>query len=529
MRPLLRGLPRTVWAATAFFGASLLFWTVTIPMFRGPDEADHVSAALSWADGHEWPGYMEMPLLDSVINARMVSGFHWYTDPPVLRPSLAAADAAEVRVSMPFDELGEGDSRQVNKAAQHPPLYSMIVGSMHAATGGLPWDGEMWFFRLLSVLLVWPLPLLAAAIARRLGASRPVVIASALAVCAVPQLGVVGGSVNNDNLLNGAGAWVMLGLVVILTGDLRKRTAAWVGLASAVALLAKAWALPLVAVVALAYVVEGERRRERRKAASSLAVYCGVSMLGGWWWIRNLLVYGSVQPSGHSLPLPEPLPLGESVKRVSERFLGTFPSRFWATLSIKTGGENAYPLWIPTVLILVLAVLLVIAFVRSRWVGMNPSTLALVLVPTLLSLVIMVVEATRFTMRTGIPSGIQGRYLYGSITVIGVVAVLGLSTVVRRSELLPAIVGGFAVAFTVASVLRAISFHYGEARWSNPVTAFPDLLAWSPVPSAVVIAFLVAFLGCAVWVLWAVLSPTVRTVHGAGVRQGIARHRSGVT
>jgi len=512
-RPLLRGLPRAVWAATAFFGVSLLFWSVTIPMFRGPDEADQVSAALSWAENHEWPGYKEMPLLDSVVEAQSVSGYYWYTDSWVYYPSLTAADAEEVRVRLPFDEMGQGDSWTVNKAGQHPPLYSMIVGSVHPVTGGLPWDGEVWFFRLFSILLVCPLPLLAAAIARRIGASRPIVIASALSVCAVPQLGVVGGVVNNDNLLNGAGAWVALGLVVILTGDLRKRTAAWVGLASAVALLAKAWALPLVAIVAAAYIVVGVRQRKLRRAIASSTIFCGVSMLGGWWWIRNLMVYGTVQPSGHLEPLAEPLSLGEAIGEVSSRFFGEFPARFWALLSIKAG-EKAYPLWIPTVLIFGLVILLVLTVSRSRRVGVGRSNLVLMLVPTLIILGLILIETARFSMRTGYPSGVQGRYLYGSITLIGVIAVLGLSTLVRKPEWLPAFVGGFAVVFTLTSFARAVSFHYGESRWTDPISAFPDLLAWSPVPSFVVIVFVVALLGCAGWALWETM-PIGRRIRGS--------------
>jgi hypothetical protein len=501
-----------VWAATALFGATLLLWTVTIPMFRGPDETDHVSAALYWSENHEWPGYKAMFLLDSVEEARLVSGFHWNTEPPVILPSLTSDEADAVRVHLPFDELGQGDSSKVNKAAQHPPLYSMLVGSVHPATDGLPWDTEVWVFRMFSVLLMWPLPLIAAAIARRLGGSKPLIIASALSICAVPQLAFVGGTVNNDNLLNAAGAWLALGLVVILTGDLRKRTAVWIGLAAAVALLVKAWAIPIVVVIVAVYIVMGVRQRVRQNAAASLAVFCAVALLGAWWWIRNAFIYCSLQPSGHIYSLAEPLSFGEGVVRTASRFSWEFSGRFWAILSIKDG-ERAYPVWMTTLLLLGLVALLVLAVRRSRRLGIGRATVVLMLMSTALTMVIMVAEAGRFAMRTGIASGIQGRYLYGSITLIGVVAVLGLSTLVRP-RWLPTAVGGFAVAFTLASFLRAVSYHYGESRWSNPIEAFPDLLAWSPLPAPVVIAFVVAFVGCAGWVVWEVV-PIGRRIQGS--------------
>ena len=482
----------------------LLMWSVAIPMFRGPDEGDHVSAALYWSDNHDWPGFKEMPMVVGVLEARQVSGFRWYTSPPVIRPTLAAADADEVRVHLTFDELGEALSYENNKASQHPPLYSMIVGSVDSAARELPWDTEMWFFRLVSVLLVFPLPLVAAAMARRLGAGTPVVVASSLAICSVPQLAVVGGTVNNDNLLIGAGAWLALGLVAVLVGDLRLRTAAWVGAAAAVALLAKAWALPLVAVVVAAYVVAGVRERSVRKAGAPLGLFTAVSLLGGWWWIHNLVVYGTLQPSGHTEPLPEPVPFWEAVGKVWRRFSGLFPSRFWSTMSIKTG-TSAYPQWVPSVLILVLLACIVFAFIRARRIEVRRTALTIMVTPVALSLVIMIGEAFRFATTTGIPSGIQGRYLYVFITMIMVVGMLGLSTFLRRPARLPVYMGLFAVVFSLCSFSRAISYHYGESRWTNPFSAFSDLLAWSPIPASVVVCFLVALLGCAGWVLAEVL------------------------
>ena len=66
--------------------------------------------------------------------------------------------------------------------------------------------------RLLSAALLLPLPLLAAAAARRLGAGPPVAIAAALLPLGVPQLAHVGASLNNDVLL------VLLGALSVARG-----------------------------------------------------------------------------------------------------------------------------------------------------------------------------------------------------------------------------------------------------------------------------------------------------------------------
>ncbi|MCJ7826996.1 MAG: hypothetical protein MUP36_01985, partial [Demequinaceae bacterium] len=81
---------------------------------------------------------------------------------------------------------------------------------------------------------------------------------------------------------------------------------------------------------------------------------------------------------------------------------------------------------------------------------------------------------------------------------------------------LPAIVGGFAVVLTLTSFARAISYHYGESRWTDVFSAFPDLLAWSPVPGFVAVAFLVALLGCAAWVVGETM-PFARRLQGSHV------------
>jgi len=133
------------------------------------------------------------------------------------------------------------------------------------------------------------------------------------------------------------------------------------------------------------------------------------------------------------------------------------------------------------------------------------TALTIMVTPVALSLVIMIGEAFRFATTTGIPSGIQGRYLYVFITMIMVVGMLGLSTFLRRPARLPVYMGLFAVVFSLCSFSRAISYHYGESRWTNPFSAFSDLLAWSPIPASVVVCFLVALLGCAGWVLAEVL------------------------
>lgn len=517
----LRGLPLAVWAAVAFFAATMTFWTIADPTYRSADEPDHVSAAIYWETYHSWPGFKEMPRMASVDASVKISGIRSTTKPVEQRPALSAADATPRPDRPSFSELGSGTDTLIDKAGQHPPGYSVLLGTVaDVLPDSIPWDLEVWVFRMISVLLLTPLPLAAALVARRLGANRVVISAAALSVLAVPQLAVVGGAVNNDNLLNAAGAWIALGTVHVLTGDLRRRTALWVGLVSAVALLTKAWSLPLVAVVVLAYLVAAVRGRTLRRVVAPALVFVVAAMAGGWWWIHNVVVYGKVQPAGHFDALATgPLARGDTLQLMADQFEKVFPSRFWALLSVKSGA-HAYPAWIPEVLTVALVLLLLAGLILSPRIGVKRGTVVVLLLPTALTLAILVESVYSLTQKTGVAAGVQGRYLYSSIVPLLVVAVIGLaallglvsrrraarvdgfdvvgsdvvgSVAVGAGRFAAVLVGLFAILFTVASVGRAISFHFGDEHWSNPLLSLGDVAAWSPLPYALSIAVMIAF------------------------------------
>lgn len=522
----LRGLPLAVWAAVAFFAATMTFWSIADPTYRSADEPDHVSAAIYWETYHSWPGFKEMPRMASVDASVKISGVRSTTKPVEQRPALSATEATPRPDRQSFSELGSGTDTLVNKAGQHPPGYSALLGTVaDVLPATIPWDLEVWIFRMISVLLLTPLPLAAALIARRLGANRIVISAAALSVLAIPQLAVVGGAVNNDNLLNAAGAWIALGTVHVLTGDLRRRTALWVGLVSAVALLTKAWSLPLVAVVVLAYLVAAVRERSLRRVITPALIFVVAAMAGGWWWIHNVVVYGKVQPAGHFDPLKTgPLAMADTLHLMKDQFESVFPTRFWALLSIKSGAL-AYPTWIPAVLSVVLLAILLAGLALSSRLGVKRATVVVMILPTLLTLAILLESVYSLTRKTGVAAGVQGRYLYSSIVPLLVVAVIGLAALlglvsrgragdddqagaahVTAARFTPArlvalLVGVFGVVYTVVSMGRAISWHFGEEHWSNPLDSLGDLAAWSPLPYALSVVVMIAFVVAALFAL----------------------------
>ena len=282
-------------------------------------------------------------------------------------------------------------------------------------------------------------------------------------------------------------------------GDVRYRTAIWVGLVSALALLTKAWAIPLAATVILAYAVAGRRARSFRSILRPAGVFLLVSMAGGWWWVRNLILRGNVQSAGHHRPLDTPLEPVVAVRRTLHQFVSIFPERLWAQLSIKYG-EHAFAWWWLGLLTVVLVALIGIALV-ARSTPVAKSNVWLIVTPLALSSGILLAAVTFLTRRTGIAAGVQGRYLYPCIVSIAVLAAIGLGRLVRRSRAMVIPLAVFASGFAIVSYLRAISYHYGEDRWSNPLDSVRDMVAWSPMPSAPTWGLMVLVGGAAVWVV----------------------------
>src|SRR5690606_31588073 len=122
--------------------------------------------------------------------------------------------------------------------------------------------------------------------------SRPVAVAAAALPLAVPQLTHVVGAVNNDNLLNVSAAAVVLVATAVAGGDLSRRTALWAGAALGVALLAKAFAVTLLVLLAAAYLLGWARRRGWLPWQPVLVAFGTAFVVGGWWWVRNILVHG---------------------------------------------------------------------------------------------------------------------------------------------------------------------------------------------------------------------------------------------
>jgi 4-amino-4-deoxy-L-arabinose transferase-like glycosyltransferase len=489
-------IPPVVWALTAVHVALMVGMTFLYPTFQGIDETAHVDMIVSYADGHGFyaPGHREYDAgvhAASTIVPNMQTHSH-------MGGQLAPRRAARTS----FDKLGTGSlsGGTPNQMVQHPPLYYLLGAAETKIIPGwssLHFDQQVWTLRLLNVVLLSPLIVLVWGAARRLTGDDTLALVAAVIPLTIPGVARAGGSVNNDALLMTLGAAVVFLLAGVLRGDLRKRTAVWLGVLGAAAALTKAFGIVLVVPIVLTYLIAGWKRW--RAVVAPLALAAGsMAVLGAWWWLRNLVEYHSVQPQGLG-PVWNKVVEGPPHPGATEiGFLHGFYDRF----SIRVWGSVGLlePPTMSPLLTRIAFWLFVIAAVGGCIVGFRAlgarrrlSALALA-VPTAVVVGLVYAQSRSSYLRTTHFPAVQPRYTYLAVPPVFVLAAVGVRFVVRRGQRwLPfglLVVGLLTQALAAALLLSVWWSRPGTTgRWARVRNGMHELFSWSPWPNVVTATF----------------------------------------
>lgn len=476
-----QGVPVMVWALVGLHGVLLLLASVLYPTYRAPDESVHTDMVVALAQRWDYPGVGEQRVSQRVIASHAVVGYDRIGE----ETPLQAIDAPPRGERPSFAELGpDVPSDLLQWMAAHPPLYYAAAAAAVSLVPGVsdwPFDQVVGFLRVFGALLVLPLPLLAYRTAQRLGAARPAALTAAVVPLMIPQLTHIGASVNNDQLLILLLAGLSLPALAAARGDTSVRTALGAGVLAGLALLTKGFALFAPAWLAGAYALGAARGGRGGSLGAGAVAVVTATAIGGWWWIRNLIVFGTVQPSGVPSP-PSPEGFVPDLGSWLPFFIQRLSVRFWIEPNILPEGLPPVDL-LATLLVVVCCVA---AFVGSRERHRNPAELAVLLGPLGGLAAIVIFGSWRVYARTGTPYAIHGRYLYGAIVGIAVVAALGAAALLRkRARWLPFAALVAAVVVQLVASGLALAEYWGPAGVAPRVAA---VLAWSPWPPALVVA-----------------------------------------
>jgi len=433
-------------AVLGYFAVAASLFAAVVPVFETPDEPFHLGYVNYLLERRELPNQLD--------ESRRV--FREGHQPPLFY-ALAAAitlpfragDPVRVEIERnPSHQLGGGQRRDVPYYL-HPPPHPFAGSASRAAFYALRAMGIG--LGLLNLLLVLR-------IARRFLPNETCWLAAAL-VATLPQFLFISGSLNSDNLANLVSTAVIAASFRVLERPERTREAVLLGLLLGLGLCVKKTTLalfPPVAGILVWLLLRGAAPRARL-LANAAAAAAAVLVVGGWVWLRNLLLYGDL--------------LGTEMERTTLHFIVNeqsllspyFRGVFWTATGTSFVGLfgwmqvrlafAAYAYWW---LLLAAGVGVGAAVV---WTGgararRAPTTLAAGFGLSCLAAVIY--------YNTTFPEP-QGRFLFPVIAAVAATAALGIETIVARvswdPRLLRAVLLVPLLAIDGAALLRIVRFY----------------------------------------------------------------------
>lgn len=504
----LRVLPRHVKGALIVATLLQLFlglvWSTAQMPYRGVDEPNHEGAVLQLAYHHTWPDPGTLQL-----QAGVVGTFDAADDGGLLKRVIVPAPARSDRPTL-ATAGGAVPSAIVNQMSQHPPLaygVDAVVLRLFPSWQHWNYDRVLFVLRLLSALLLAPLPLLFFAGARRLGLRPDMWLAAAFVPLLLPTLSRLGGSVTNDSMLILLTSALAVATFSVLTGDLSKRMSMMSGVLTMLALLTKGTALVLPLWLAFAF-WRGAHGNFPRAARAALPALPFV-VLGGAWWIRNVISFKAIQPAGYHPFTPRPgrhngFFFSQAFTRLADSSWSTFGSLFPPRLPLAVGYSMSIG-------ILALALLAVILPPRP----LRRVDSAILLFP-FLAILGVVLEGVYTSYRTyDLLPGLQGRYLFPALLPLTMAALAGAQRLLPRG-LMPALVLGGAAAMQTAAFVVTIRYFWSPVDSPNSLRkGFRAMEDWAPfeptVTRAVWVVAVVLGIALAALTAWPAISTLRRT------------------
>ncbi|MFV2144846.1 DUF2142 domain-containing protein [Isoptericola sp. G70] len=532
--PCERAYRRTLALLTLAVALWAVAWAVLTPGFRSPDEQNHLNSVVRIAYGGGWPAPGEAhfaPFTDQAVAEAAypadLPGRWQYRAHATQFVELTPVPADErVRISAENALPAPGTSATIDQMTQHPPAYYALGAAVLRATGTADarWDVALLTLRLLDVALFAATVPLAAATARRLTGSRSTALVAAPFPLLVPQVGHILGSANNDALVVLSGAVVTCLAARVVTGDLRWRVVVAIGLALGVGLLTKVMLAFAIPTVALAYLLAPGPHHPRAgpttaaRSVRGLAALALAFAVGGWWWARNWIVDGAVQPVGlprdysGMTPVPADQVLSDALGRTAQAFFGNLS---WLEIRL------------PGALVVVGSTLLVLVTLIAVVVpGARRGSLTIALLPVGLAGGV-IVNAVKSWSETGVLVALQGRYVFGGLTALAALLAVAVWQVCRRRERAVAVavpvVAGLGVLAAFAGLAWAFVAMY-RGPGESVGAAWERWAAWSPLSAPVIaVVLVVAGVGMVSAVVVAARWPAAA---GAGAGDVVETHAS---
>jgi hypothetical protein len=278
-----------------------------------------------------------------------------------------------------------------------------------------------------------------------------------------PQFLFMSGAINNDVIAGLFGSILLWIGVMIIRYGLTTRRSIWLAFAFAFALMAKfnlAFALPLVELALL--IAAWPTRDWRGFIKANLLIVAFVTLIAGWWFVRNYQLYG--EPTG--------------VQRMNELWGGRNPtesfglavseipyawSSFWGRF-----GYGQIPLpdatYTGALIVSLLGLVgLIVAFIRKQFDRIQIKQLVLVIFSALLF------AAALFGYMMSSTAGPMGRFYFPGLSAFGILLAVGWTTIFTlRNTRYSLLVRYYAMPIAAFALALAALFGYFVPAYAAP-------------------------------------------------------------
>lgn len=266
------------------------------PAWQAPDEPVHLATALSFREHHTLPPW------DTTLDRRVLDSMDRADYALILRGGRPAPDW-QTWIEDPRSE-SIGDRRAWLTSPGLSFLSHPILSLPLHLTDGLDLETQLYFARLFVVGLTFGLVALAWGIARRTWPDEPIYAVLVPSLFAFSTMMTYMSSVvSYDALTNISCATVIYIFVKGVTKEWQWQDTLWGGLSLGIALLIKGMVLLLIPGLICVCLLMVYRASQRRTLIKRLLVGVLIAgCVGGWWYVRNIYLYGAILPNSGGVP-----------------------------------------------------------------------------------------------------------------------------------------------------------------------------------------------------------------------------------
>ncbi len=453
-----------------------VLYGVTIPIFESPDANGHYAYIHELTEGRGLPA-------QGTPSGERVTGY--VASHPPLYYTLCAALTFWNREDV--DRL-DWVWRNPYHAMGYPGSVANKNYLVHTPAERFPWRGTpltMHIARLVSTALGALAVVATYGITLELFPERRWLALGAASLTAFnPMFIFAAARVSNDAAVAAFGSLVVWGAVRLAVRGLSRRGLALVGVALGLATLSKLSGITLAPAVALALLLDAIRKFGNRKfvirkfVVSTLVLFGTAALVGGWWFGRNLLLYGELMGThawlSHTATVrPEAIGLLDVIPELHGLEMSYWAMFGWFNVAV---APWMYRFWWMLARLGVLGLLFVLADQwRARRVSRSTRLVQAGLLVLAFAFLLVFGSVWRFIM---IVLGSQGRYLMPVITAISVFLMLGLSRLLPRrwTPGLTVILGGVHLALALVCLFAFIL----------PAYATPEVVQENDLPEEMV-------------------------------------------